>query len=197
MNRQFPGSLLTAKDPFRPSRTVPSGRRRLRRATGATVGLGSPTDELLWDDKERNSDWTDSRALHSYAVVWPAHFPSACPPADAVNASGRVYRLVALDPPTPDDFVSLFLERPDLDWGGSLCQACGLSVYLDSEEARTIGRRIPALRTRMLAAGELDETLGKLRSTPSRRTGAVSHTTWWVPDDVDPSGRFAVVTGAP
>lgn len=66
-------------------------------------------------------------------MSFPAHLPKNCPPQEAQDATGEVYRLVNHNSPHHDDFQSWREENMsrDLPEGVTECQAGGLSVYRD------------------------------------------------------------------
>lgn len=118
-------------------------------------------------------------------MAWPDHLPDGCPPEDAPAADGQVFRLVG-EVPTADDFRSHFERDPDRRWS-DLCLACGLSVHADVADAERTRQRFPALRSRAIAQGSLDASLGVMKPTGTR-----SHRTWWVTEDSEPWLVFEV-----
>src|SRR4051794_11688442 len=91
---------------------------------------------------------------------WPDHFPPSCPPPDAVEASGEMYRLVNSDPLTSVDFMS-HMERLAAGmlkkryWNDD-CVASGLSVFVERDEADYVRRSVGPLRGAQLARGSID-----------------------------------------
>ena len=125
-------------------------------------------------------------------MTWPDFFPADCPPSDAEDASGRLYRLIAGEDPEAGDFVPLVVSQPGRTFAERQCQACGLSVYREVDDAHRLRRRVPGHRDKRIAVGEFDEEpVGRLRHTPTRHED--SHHTWWVPESVEPSGYFTRV----
>ncbi len=124
-------------------------------------------------------------------MEWPNHFPEGCPPDDADDAHGMVFRLVDGDDPTLDDFQSWYERNPRRSWGDALCRACGLSVLRDLDDAKALRRRIPSLKTKRIAAADLQPTMGKVQQTSSKH--ASTHHTWWPPTTIEPPSLFAVV----
>lgn len=114
---------------------------------------------------------------------WTDELPEDCPPADASEPGGLFYRLVVTDPPTAEDFMSQADLAPSRDWGPPAkdCAARGLSLQGSDEDVAILRNRIPSLRTKYTAQGNLDRALGLLKHTPSRHYKA--HHTWWVPRD--------------
>jgi hypothetical protein len=120
-------------------------------------------------------------------------FPPNCPPRQANEASGEVYRLVDSDPPVDKDFLSLYElypnkrgEDPDTE-----CQRSGLSVHTEKSSASKLIKRIPKFKNKKIAVGQLTPDLGLILNTPSRKND--SHHTWWVPAGKKPSMVFQVV----
>jgi hypothetical protein len=123
---------------------------------------------------------------------WPPHLPQNCPPQDAQDASGEVYRLATNNPPQVDDFRSWREENPDKDLSQGIteCQACGLSVYRKKEEILSVINKIPRFRKSKPALGVLDPSLGKILATPSKNGN--SHHTWWISSGTQPWTIFHI-----
>lgn len=112
-------------------------------------------------------------AATAAVVRWPAHFPSCCPPTDARDLQGKVYRLVATDPPTAADMLSA-LERgafPKKDQ----CQRAALSCALTVEDLAAIRNNVPKLRDQMIAFASLSAADGKIK-----QTGRPGHYSMWL-----------------
>lgn len=114
---------------------------------------------------------------------WPAFFPEKCPPPSALDASGEVFRLVSKNLPQPSDFRCYRELYPSRDFGEKLCQACGLSIFLDKSDVDRLRRRVPATRKKLLASGQLISAFGKILPTP--HGASRSHHTWWLPSGID------------
>ena len=125
-------------------------------------------------------------------MQWPDYFPDDCPPQDAQPATGDVYRLVKQNPPESKDFIPLREKKTSEDFGERECQACGLSVLGNAEDALRMRKRARGMEKRLIAKGTLNPFLGKIKHTPSSRYGR-SHRTWWVPTEVEPWSVFRVV----
>lgn len=125
-------------------------------------------------------------------MQWPDYFPDDCPPQDAQPVTGEVYRLVKKDPPESRDFIPFREKKPSEDFGEKECQACGLSVLKNIEDAVRMKSRARGMEKRLVAKGTLSPHLGRIKRTPSRRFGR-SHHTWWVPTEVQPWRIFHVV----
>lgn len=125
------------------------------------------------------------------------HLPLNCPPEDASSLEIEVYCLVGSDPPTIEDFLSLREKKPNEVFKFDhdlvkVCESCSLSVFTDIEGivlARKISR---TLRNKKLAVGHLSKDSGKIKNTPSQRTGDTHHT-WWLNKDIDPCTLFKVL----
>lgn len=125
----------------------------------------------------------------------PAKFPEwfvpDCPPEDASDASGTVYRFVTEKSIDPEEFRSYHEtgERPN----GQACQRCGMSVYRKAAEVRSLLRHLwknypgrnygPHLVKRLLAPSD-----GKIKAT-----GAQGHHTWWAYDGVERHQSFQFI----
>ena len=130
-------------------------------------------------------------------VNWPSFFPPKCPPTEAKDASGEVFRLVYTAPPSVKDFESYAEMRPKEFMGN--CEASGLSVFTAKSDALRLVKRVQALAKQgkpvpsgdLVASANLLPQAGKLMHTP--RNGN-SHHTWWAPDGFDHAEAFKVVT---
>ena len=122
---------------------------------------------------------------------WPAHFPSGCPPIEAVAASGMVYRIVANAPPQAKEFRSVYEKNPSKY--AADCRARGLSVHKDRTELQKLLRTVPAMKKlgEHIASAALEAAHGKLKATPSGR--GKSHCTWWVTTGIEPCTLFSIV----
>jgi hypothetical protein len=122
------------------------------------------------------------------------HLPPNCPPSEATSLVIEVYCLVDSDPPTDNDFLSLKERKPEKVFADPVmvCQACGLSVFTDLtglELARRVSR---GLRKKKVAKGYLSKNSGKIKNTPSQKTGNTHHT-WWPARNIEPCALFNVV----
>src|SRR5665213_192812 len=104
----------------------------------------------------------------STPVKFPATWPIDCPPADAVDADGEVFRIVNDDPPTEDDFLTSF--ETDSFPRRPACLRCGLSVHRILADAIHTRTKYPKLGSR-IAPGMLTDVSGK-----TKPTGQGSHT---------------------
>ena len=127
-------------------------------------------------------------------MQWPDYYPENCPPEAAEPASGTFYRLVRRDPVQLEDFIPLYIDRPEnfenipID---EVCQGCGVSVCKNKQDIERLQNSSGKMRKRQIAEGELNPTLGAIKHTPSRKYK--SHHTWWVPIEVKPWLVFNVV----
>lgn len=110
-------------------------------------------------------------------IMWPAHYPEMCPPGDAENVAGMVYRFTSKTIPKFSDFISYYELKPDKDWGDKACQARGLSVYTTEEDCRAARAAVPALKKKKLCVAELPAEAGVIALTPSKNT--TNHKTFW------------------
>lgn len=106
-------------------------------------------------------------------VRWPAHFPPCCPPADASDLQGEVYRLVATDPPGPADMLSA--QEKGAFRGKNECQRASLSCSLTVEQLTEVRDNVPNLRDRMIAVASLSAADGKIK-----QTGRFGHYSMWL-----------------
>ena len=120
-------------------------------------------------------------------MKFPDMWPPDCPPSDAVDADGQVFRIVDHDPPIAQDFGTPFetnrlANRPP-------CLRCGLSVFREVRDARHQRHLFPNLG-RLIAQGTLNVEHGKTKPTGKQPT----HTTWWAYENVNRASHFSVFT---
>lgn len=130
-------------------------------------------------------------------MTWPDFYPENCPPTEAEPASGTVYRLVQHDPPSAEDFKSVFEEDPIRRFKNKpTIENCGLSVHTDSQDSERLRERLKKrarkFKNSQIAEGSLNPTLGVIQHTPSKKYK--SHHTWWVPLEAKPWLVFNVMS---
>lgn len=130
-------------------------------------------------------------------MEWGEHFPGDCPPQDAIVPGCQVYRFLEGDGITASDFLTVRDKAPERRFpeDEKECRACSLSVFTDRSEVLRLQHRVPRWR-RAIAIGQLDETSGKLKHTPSPQTNN-SHHSWWVPKAVSAVDLFFEVMEPP
>lgn len=126
---------------------------------------------------------SDSKITMIFPTTWPAN----CPPADAIDANGRVFRIVNNDPPMPEDFATHH-ETGRMPKGPA-CLRCGLSVFRDHRDAVHLRKLLPKIG-RLVAVGDLKPIHGKTKLTSGQQP---THTTWWVYENVDRCQPFSVI----
>lgn len=127
-------------------------------------------------------------------LQWPGYYPRNCPPEEAEVASGTFYRLVRKHVVQVEDFIPLYLEKPDNFDNRSIrevCQGCGVSVVKDLQDLARLKNSSGKMRKRLIAEGKLKPTLGMIKHTPSRNYK--SHHTWWIPTGKKPWLAFIVI----
>jgi hypothetical protein len=127
----------------------------------------------------------------THSFKFPAWFVPDCPPADAVDASGTIYRFVAINSSDEREFRS-YHETGQLP-NGPPCERCGLSVFRKLEDVRRMLRHLwsrypgndygPHVVKRELSTAD-----GKIK--PTRGHG---HHTWWAYDHVTRHAAFEYV----
>nr|WP_320049639.1 hypothetical protein [uncultured Desulfuromonas sp.] len=115
--------------------------------------------------------------MEEKTTMWPEHYPEKCPPAEAKNVSGQVYRFTNRSSPKCKDFLSYYDLKPEKDWGSKACQARGLSVYTTVEDCETAVAAVPALRRKKLCVAVLSADTGVIAHTPSNNH--YNHKTLW------------------
>ena len=115
---------------------------------------------------------------------FPADWPPGCPPSDAEDATGDVYRVAKSDPLVANDFLSyheLGTAR------GDPILRCGLSVFGQATDAEHASRKFRNMG-KVIAKATLKPEHGK-----SKQTGRPTHTTWWPYREVNRVSLFSVV----
>lgn len=115
--------------------------------------------------------------------TFPADWPASCPPADAEDAAGAVFRITINDPPKAEDMLSHH-ETGRLP-NAEPCLRCGLSVFRNIEDAQHQRRLMPRLG-KYIATADLQAYHGKTKLTTGSQP---THTTWWVYQEV--TNRFS------
>lgn len=120
-------------------------------------------------------------------MKFPETWPADCPPADAIDTDGEVFRLVKHDPPQAEDTAS-HRETGKLPRAPA-CLRCGLSVFRELRDAVHQRQLLPKLGNLIARAALLAEH-GKTKMT---RGTQPSHTTWWAYEGVNRASLFSVV----
>lgn len=121
---------------------------------------------------------------------FPPDWPDGCPPDDAVDAGGKVYRIVANNLPAADDLKSY--EELGTPARGSECRRRAISVFDSKAAARHRLDLSPHLGI-AVAKATLSPEHGKQKLT-SRQSG---HIAWWCAEGVDRVALFTEVEPCP
>ncbi|CAN5698296.1 hypothetical protein BH11VER1_BH11VER1_38470 [soil metagenome] len=103
--------------------------------------------------------------------------PEDCPPHASVEIALEisVFRLVKTSPATLDDFRSQRAEKPGAVFKGvTECQANGLSVFTERQDAVQKALLLPRFRGFQVCPVRLDAGAGRIQ-----QTFQPSHHTWW------------------
>jgi hypothetical protein len=161
----------------------------------SSIGVKSNSPDCLYSIADYPL-WYIGRSGMRYPII----FPTNCPPDDAKDAEGIVYRVVRKSPPkklSHKDYISYRESQPNRIWddGGCECCRCAVSVITEYEEIPILLDLlfgfIPGKRTSSVTRGCLNPNLGVMRHSP--RDGMDSHHDWWVPEGVDPSSVFEYI----
>lgn len=117
---------------------------------------------------------------------FPHNWPADCPPADAADGAGDVFRIVKHDPLIDDDMASHF-ETGKLRRAPA-CLRCGLSVFRERGDAVHQRQLLPKLGN-MIAKATLKAEHGKTKRTKGQQP---THTTWWPYEGVNRRSLFSV-----
>lgn len=103
--------------------------------------------------------------------------PEGCPPDASVEIASetRVFRLVKTSPAILDDFRSQRAEKPTVVFKGvTECQACGVSVFTERQDAVQKALLLPRFRGFQVCLVRLVAGAGCIQ-----QTFQPSHHTWW------------------
>lgn len=122
---------------------------------------------------------------------FPVWFPPNCPPPEAPDAGGIVFRFVAKNPVAEEDFRSH--HELGLAPRAKPCIRAGLSVFRNLVSARRklreLRERYPARYGTHIAKGSLSAEHGKIM----QQGGDPDHHTWWAFEGVERRASFQVV----
>src|SRR5438445_171704 len=110
------------------------------RKNAAGIDWLRPSLALAGGQRLRGSSDERIDVMPQIVAVFPEWFVPNCPPADAVDASGTIYRFVEKNPIDPVEFQSYHErdERPN----APACERCGLSVFRKVEDVRRLVRHL-------------------------------------------------------
>ncbi|GEN12644.1 hypothetical protein MFU01_76810 [Myxococcus fulvus] len=114
---------------------------------------------------------------------FPDTWPKECPPDDAVDAHGVVYRIISGEAATPEDFKSY--EELGLAPNAPACSRRSVSVFNSRQGACHRLKLSPRLG-KGVAEGSIDATCGKMKLT-STKSG---HIDWWPYEGINRLARF-------
>lgn len=125
----------------------------------------------------------DRETLEPSDTEFREQLPEGCPPDDSSSpADGMdVIRLVRQNPPTEADFQSFRAINPAKPVSVSECEASGLSVFTDIDDAER-KRKLPRLKSTLPCIVRLTAQSGRIK-----QTGQPTHHTWW------PSAQFPIL----
>jgi hypothetical protein len=134
-------------------------------------------------------------STQSDAPRFPGWFVSDCPPNDAADAGGEIFRFVANNPGQPDEFLS-YHETGELA-GAAACQRCGLSVFRKVGDVRRLLRHL----WRNYSYKNYGPHIVKRTLTPAdgkiKPTGSSGHHSWWAYEGVERHVSFEFVETVP
>lgn len=108
---------------------------------------------------------------------WPNHFPEGCPPAEASDPDGELFRFTNRRSPNDRDFLSHYEKWPNRDWEDKACQARGLSVFRTMTDCLAMEAAVPAMKKKHIAVASLSVGEGVVAKTPSENSDQ-HHTLW-------------------
>jgi hypothetical protein len=130
-------------------------------------------------------------STQSGARVFPGWFVPDCPPPDADEASGTIYRFVAENPTNPEEFRSYHEtgERPN----APACQRCGLSVFRKVEDIRGLLLHLWKTYPRRSYGPHVVKRDLTPADGVTKATGRPGHQTWWAYEGVERHASFEFV----
>lgn len=122
-------------------------------------------------------------------VEYHPNFPPACPPSDALPASGEIFRGIRTPPVTSADFLShVELQMKNCD--SSNCEHWGLSVWVSRAAVVNARKVFKYMRRWHIAVGTVDADDGVIKPTPNEKNN--EHHTFWKAFGNDISDRFTI-----
>lgn len=109
-------------------------------------------------------------------MTWFEELPSQCPPADAMPAQGRFFRIAKGLPTESEDYFSQRHLQPDKVFIGEGIDECivrSVSLFNDLEVAK-MRLRLPKFRNQIIVAVDLEPVDGVMK-----KTFGLSHFSWW------------------
>lgn len=109
-------------------------------------------------------------------MTWFEELPSQCPPADAMPAQGRFFRIAKGLPTESEDYFSQRHLQPDKVFIGEGIDECivrSVSLFNDLEVAK-MRLRLPKFRNQIIVAVDLEPVDGVIK-----KTFGLSHFSWW------------------
>lgn len=109
-------------------------------------------------------------------MTWFEELPSQCPPADAMPAQGRFFRIAKGLPKESEDYFSQRHLQPDKVFIGEGIDECivrSVSLFNDLEVAK-MRLRLPKFRNQIIVAVDLEPVDGAIK-----KTFGLSHFSWW------------------
>lgn len=107
-------------------------------------------------------------------LTWPACYPPGVPPVGAVPASGHAFRMVAVIPPTADDFISKYEEDPTRKFKPwQELSKYSVSFFRDHDIVLEYRGRYKNNRNKLIVSGTLDASHGV------QKEGHDSHVDMW------------------
>lgn len=113
-----------------------------------------------------------------------------CPPTDAVEASGTVFRCAKYLPPHPDEMRTH--EETGRLPGADPCLRKALSVFRTRQDAEHQMQLFRRWKRKFVVHGVLAAEHGKTKSTPGKQP---THTSWWPAEGLAAAQRAALFGG--
>ena len=126
---------------------------------------------------------------------YPEWYVENCPPADALNVEGTIYRFVESFPTIANDFLSYHEmgQRPN----GKRCERCGLSVFHSIDDIRNSLRHLLKAYPGKQYGDKIVRRELSVSDGKTKKTGKIGHHTWWAYEGVTRHELFELVEQLP
>jgi hypothetical protein len=130
--------------------------------------------DVAFNDQDRPSE--NQSLSTEVKIVFENYLPvHNCPPLSAKREPIALYRLITLNKPSADDFMTAHERGVYIDFDP--CIRCSLSSYRDMADAEKLRKRVPHFRKHAICYGTVPTEAGAHLATPSRNEK--SHHSWW------------------
>lgn len=112
-----------------------------------------------------------------------------CPPSDAIEAHGEVFRCCKRESPIDSDLETH--EERGLALNADPCRRKAISVFTTREDAEHQGRTFIRWKKVFVMSAKLAREHGVMKVTPGQQP---THTSWWPSPNLPPAERAKLFT---